>query len=133
MKYRNRINEKTEKEIIPSEKWLVSFKKHNRNNLPPKIIIRQFYAQGYFEAYDIVRTFSEKLDLEIIWFKEKRKASDNFLNKTFSILESVCVYCNGIFNTNEPIPCLQQDCIHLFCSKKCMNNHFKLKHVNNNR
>ncbi|HET7642318.1 MAG TPA: hypothetical protein VFK40_02325 [Nitrososphaeraceae archaeon] len=132
MKYRNKIHEESKKEIIPSEKWLVSFKKHNKYDLNPKIIIRQFYAQGYFEAYDIVRTFSEKLGLEIIWFKEKRKASDNFLNKTFSMLESVCVYCNGMFNTNEPIPCLQQGCSHIFCSKKCMNNHFKLKHDNNN-
>jgi hypothetical protein len=131
MNYKNKIHEKSEKEIIPSEKWVVSFKKFTKNSPTPKIFIRQFYAQGYFEAYDIVRSFAEKLGLEIIWFKEKRKTSDIFLNKTFTILESICVYCNGIFNTNEPIPCLQQDCIHIFCSKKCMNNHYKLKHDKN--
>jgi hypothetical protein len=121
---------KLEKEIIPSEKWLVSFKSHNDNNksTTPQTIIRQFYAQGYFEAYDIVRTFSEKLDLEIIWFKEKRNCSSLFINKTFPILESICVYCNRIFNGNEPIPCIQEECIHIFCSLNCRNNHYRLKH-----
>ena len=128
MKYRNKIHEKSEKEIIPSEKWLVSFKKHNKYDSNPKIIIRQFYAQGYFEAYDIVRTFSEKLDLEIIWFKEKRNCSSLFINKTFPILESICIYCNKIFNGNEPIPCIQEKCIHIFCSLDCRNNHYRLKH-----
>lgn len=121
---------KLEKEIIPSEKWLVSFKSHNNNNksTTPQTIIRQFYSQGYFEAYDIVRTFSEKLDLEIIWFKEKRNCSSLFINKTFPILESICVYCNRIFNGNEPIPCIQEECIHIFCSLNCRNNHYRLKH-----
>ena len=119
---------KLEKEIIPSEKWLVSFKNYNNKNMTPQTIIRQFYAQGYFEAYDIVRTFSEKLDLEIIWFKEKRNCSSLFINKTFPILESICVYCNRIFNGNEPIPCIQEECIHIFCSLNCRNNHYRLKH-----
>ena len=122
----NTSTKKLEKDIIPSEKWLVSFKNHNNNKT--KTIIRQFYAQGYFEAYDIVRTISEKLDLEIIWFKEKRNCSDLFINKTFPILESICVYCNRIFNGNEPIPCIQEKCIHIFCSLGCRNNHYRLKH-----
>ena len=123
---KNTSTEKSEKEIIPSEKWLVSFKNYNNKNMTP--IIRQFYAQGYFEAYDIVRTFSEKLDLEIIWFKEKRNCSSLFINKTFPILESICIYCNKIFNGNEPIPCIQEKCIHIFCSLDCRNNHYRLKH-----
>ena len=121
--------EKSEKEIIPSEKWLVSFKNYNNKNMTPQTIIRQFYAQGYFEAYDIVRTFSEKFDLEIIWFKEKRNCSSLFINKTFPILESICIYCNKIFNGNEPIPCIQEKCIHIFCSLDCRNNHYRLKHL----
>ncbi|HEU5172672.1 MAG TPA: hypothetical protein VFT83_04005 [Nitrososphaeraceae archaeon] len=125
---KNTSIEKSEKEIILSEKWLVSFKNYNNKNMTPQTIIRQFYAQGYFEAYDIVRTFSEKLDLEIIWFKEKRNCSSLFINKTFPILESICIYCNKIFNGNEPIPCIQEKCIHIFCSLDCRNNHYRLKH-----
>ena len=128
MKSKNNSIKKLEKEIIPSEKWVASFKNYNNKNMTPQTIIRQFYAQGYFEAYDIVRTFSEKLDLEIIWFKEKRNCSDLFINKTFPILESICVYCNRIFNGNEPIPCIQEECIHIFCSLNCRNNHYRLKH-----
>jgi len=124
---KNTFTKKLEKEIISSEKWLVSFKHYNKNKTRQPII-RQFYAQGYFEAYDIVRTISEKLDLEIIWFKEKRNCSDLFINKTFPILESICVYCNRIFNSNEPIPCIQEKCIHIFCSLDCRNNHYRLKH-----
>lgn len=124
---KNTSTEKSEKEIIPSEKWLVSFKNHNNKSMT-QTIIRQFYAQGYFEAYDIVRTISEKLDLEIIWFKEKRNCSSLFINKTFPILESICIYCNKIFNGNEPIPCIQEKCIHIFCSLDCRNNHYRLKH-----
>ena len=128
---KNTSTKKVEKEIIPSEKWLVSFKNHNNNknkNMTPKIIIRQFYAQGYFEAYDIVRTISEKLDLEVIWFKEKRNCSSLLINKTFPILESICVYCNRLFNGNEPIPCIHEKCIHIFCSLDCRNDHYRLKH-----
>lgn len=125
---KNTYTKKLEKEIIPSEKWLVSFKNHNNKSMT-QTIIRQFYAQGYFEAYDIVRTFSEKLDLEIIWFKEKRNCSSLFINKTFPVLESICIYCNKIFNGNEPIPCIQEKCIHIFCSLDCRNNHYRLKHL----
>lgn len=125
---KNTYTKKLEKEIIPSEKWLVSFKNHNNKSMT-QTIIRQFYAQGYFEAYDIVRTFSEKFDLEIIWFKEKRNCSSLFINKTFPILESICIYCNKIFNGNEPIPCIQEKCIHIFCSLDCRNNHYRLKHL----
>lgn len=125
---KNTPTKKVEKEIIPSEKWLVSFKNHNNKNMTPQIIIRQFYAQGYFEAYDIVRTISEKLDLEVIWFKEKRNCSSLFINKTFPILESICVYCNRLFNGNEPIPCIHEKCIHIFCSLDCRNDHYRLRH-----
>ena len=96
---------KPEKEVIPSEKWLVSFKNHNNTKgVIPRLIIRQFYAEGYYEAYDIIRTYSEKLALEIMWFKEKRNCSNLFISKKFPLLESICVYCNRIFNDLEPIP-----------------------------
>lgn len=121
--------DKYEKEIIPLEKWLASFKNNNnRERINPRVLIRQFYAQGYFEAYDIIRNYSEKLGLEIIWFKEKRNCSHYFISKKFPELESICVYCNRIFNESEPIPCLQQDCLHIFCSTNCLENHIRLKH-----
>ena len=70
----------------------------------------------------------KKLNLEINWFKEKRKCSSSFINNPIPLLESICVYCNRVFNNNEPIPCKDGDCIHIFCSIKCVNNHYRLKH-----
>ena len=128
-KSKKKSDNKFEKEILPSEKWLVSFKNdNNRSSVNPRVLIRQFYAQGYYEAYDIIRTYAEKLALEIIWFKEKRNCSHYFISKTFPQLESICVYCNRIFNDMEPIPCLQENCKHIFCSMNCLDNHIRLIH-----
>lgn len=128
-KIKKKSDNKFEKEIIPSEKWLVSFKSNNnRSSVNPRVLIRQFYAQGYYEAYDIIRTYAEKLALEIIWFKEKRNCSYYFISKKFPQLESICVYCNRIFNEMEPIPCLQENCKHIFCSMNCLDNHIRLIH-----
>lgn len=128
-KIKKKSDNKFEKEIIPSEKWLVSFKNNNnRSSVNPRVLIRQFYAQGYYEAYDIIRTYAEKLALEIIWFKEKRNCSYYFISKKFPQLESICVYCNRIFNEMEPIPCLQENCNHIFCSMNCLDNHIRLIH-----
>lgn len=128
-KIKKKSDNKFEKEIIPSEKWLVSFKNNNnKSSVNPRVLIRQFYAQGYYEAYDIIRTYAEKLALEIIWFKEKRNCSYYFISKKFPQLESICVYCNRIFNEMEPIPCLQENCKHIFCSMNCLDNHIRLIH-----
>ena len=128
-KIKKKSDNKFEKEIIPSEKWLVSFKNNNnRSSVNPRVLIRQFYAQGYYEAYDIIRTYAEKLALEIIWFKEKRNCSHYLISKKFPQLESICVYCNRIFNEMEPIPCLQENCKHIFCSMNCLDNHIRLIH-----
>ena len=128
-KSKKKSDNKFEKEIIPSEKWLVSFKNNNnKSSVNPRVLIRQFYAQGYYEAYDIIRTYAEKLALEIIWFKEKRNCSHYLISKKFPQLESICVYCNRIFNEMEPIPCLQENCKHIFCSMNCLDNHIRLLH-----
>ncbi len=128
-KIKKKSDNKFEKEIIPSEKWLVSFKNNNNtSSVNLRVLIRQFYAQGYYEAYDIIRTYAEKLALEIIWFKEKRNCSYYFISKKFPQLESICVYCNRIFNEMEPIPCLQENCKHIFCSMNCLDNHIRLIH-----
>ena len=51
-----------DKEVIPYEKWLVAFaNKHHYNDS-----IREFYAQGYYEAYDMVMTYAEKEILDEI-------------------------------------------------------------------
>ncbi|MGZ8890452.1 MAG: hypothetical protein ACXW0J_03515, partial [Nitrososphaeraceae archaeon] len=80
-------------------------------------------------TYDIIRTYPEKLTLEIMWFKEKRNCSNMFISKKFPLLESICVYCNRIFNDLEPIPCLKENCIHTFCSTDCLKNHIRLRHI----
>jgi len=42
-KNKNTLPKKSEKEIIPSEKWLASFKNHNnKKSITPQILLRQF-------------------------------------------------------------------------------------------
>ena len=50
-----------EEDIIPAEKWLVSFR---RNGKP---FIRQFRAEGYYEAYDTVLTHALPLWNLVYW------------------------------------------------------------------
>ena len=60
------------------EKWIVSFIKSDNLN---KIYYRQFYAAGFYEAYDRVMTFMEKTNYKILWYKEKRKCGLYFKKK----------------------------------------------------
>jgi len=112
---------RNEDEIIPSEKWLVSFRKNGRS------FIRQFRAEGYYEAYNTVLTYAEKRKSEVLWFKEKRNC-DQHLNRNYPELETICVYCRAIFNEKEPIPCYDENCKAIFCSKNCMNEHYIFRH-----
>ena len=113
---------KYEEDLIPTEKWLVSLRKDG------KPFIRQFRAEGYYEAYDTVLTHIEKHRLEVLWFKEKRDCDHRYMNKNYPDLESVCVYCIAIFNETEPIPCYDENCNTKFCSKTCMKEHYKFRH-----
>lgn len=119
----------SEDKILLSEKWLVAFKNPNsKKNPESSIFIRQFYAPGFYEAYDIVATYAEKLKLNILWFKEKRNCDDTYINNNYLQLESFCTYCNNKFNNIDPIPCIKEDCVAEFCSKECIRDHYKMRH-----
>ena len=113
---------------LPEEKWLVAFRNPSSRKDPDgSVFVRQFYAPGYYEAYDTVITHAEKTGLEVMWFREKRSC-EPFINKTFPLLESICTYCNKKFNHLEPIPCSAQSCSAMFCSHECMTGHSAMKH-----
>lgn len=131
------MNNKTQKRTavadsddVSLEKWLVAYrnpasKKHSA--VGGSVFMRQFYAPGFYEAYDTVFTHAEKMNLEVLWFQEKRNC-EHFLNYNFPWLESLCTYCNKKFNHAEPVPCSYDDCSAEFCSRECMADHFKLRH-----
>ncbi|HKU49416.1 MAG TPA: hypothetical protein VJP79_05670, partial [Nitrososphaera sp.] len=99
-----------ESEDLPAEKWLVAFQNPDSKKHPAgHVFVRQFYAQGYYEAYDAVMTHAENMGLEVLWFREKRSC-EPFLNRNFPELESVCTYCNRRFNHSDPIPCSVEGC-----------------------
>lgn len=113
---------------LPEEKWLVAFRNPSSRKQPEgAVFVRQFYAPGYYEAYDIVISHAEKIGLEVMWFREKRSC-EPFLNKTFPELESTCTYCNRRFNHSEPIPCPSDGCGASFCSRECMTGHSAMRH-----
>ena len=61
------------------EKWLVAFRNPSSKRHPDgSVFVRQFYAPGYYEAYDTVMTHAEKTRLEILWFREKRSCEPFF-------------------------------------------------------
>lgn len=91
------------------------------------VFIRQFYAAGFYEAYDIVLTYAENMNIEVMWFREKRSC-EPFLNYDVPELESLCTYCNKKFNDLEPMPCSHGGCNAEFCSRQCMENHLALRH-----
>ena len=63
------------------EKWLVAFRNPSSKRHPDgSVFVRQFYAPGYYEAYDTVMTHAEKSSLEVLWFREKRNC-EPFLNR----------------------------------------------------
>jgi hypothetical protein len=112
-----------------AEKWLVSFRNPSSGKGPDgSTFLRQFYAPGYYEAYDKVITHAEKTGLQVMWFREKRRCGP-FVNRTLPELESICTYCNKRFNHDNPIPCTADKCAGEFCSRQCMDEHARLKHL----
>jgi hypothetical protein len=114
-----------EKNIVPYEKWIVSFSDSRKNS---KISYREFFAQGFYEAYDIVMTFAEKQNVDVRWFKEKRNCGGSISNYKITKLESFCTYCNRKFNHADPIPCNHANCYSIFCSRECLDDHVMLLH-----
>jgi len=115
-------------EDLPLEKWLVAYRNPNsKKHTGGSVFVRQFYAPGYYEAYDMVLTHAENMALEVLWFREKRSC-EPFLNRDFPGLESVCTYCNKKFNQSEPVPCSHDGCDSDFCSMECMAGHHAMRH-----
>jgi hypothetical protein len=113
---------------VPLEKWLVCYRNISSKKHPDgSAFIRQFYAAGFYEAYDTVLTYAENMNMEVIWFREKRSCG-HYLNCNFPELETLCTYCNKKFNDPEPVPCKHEGCKAEFCSMDCMANHLILRH-----
>jgi hypothetical protein len=123
------ISKKNELENPVEEKWIVAF---IRPNTLRKIYYRQFYAMGFYEAYDRVMTFMEKTNYQILWYKEKRNCGLYFTKKEIPFLEFVCTFCNKKFNNIEPIKCNFENkntCTSEFCSFNCRQEHFYYVHI----
>jgi hypothetical protein len=118
-----------ERDLMPQEKWLVAFRDPKAKSQPEgRFIFRQFYAPGFYEAYDKVLTYAEKRNFDVMWFKEKRSCDACYINRTFPELELTCTYCNKRFSNMESIPCQIEECELEFCSKTCMLEHRTLRH-----
>jgi hypothetical protein len=115
---------------LPTEKWLVAYRNPASKKHPEySVLMRQFYAAGYYEAFDTVLTHAERMNFEVLWFREKRSC-EPFLNRTFPELEATCTYCNKKFNHSEPVPCMNSCCNSEFCSRECMEDHSAMRHKN---
>lgn len=111
---------------VPAEKWLVAFRNPSGRGPEGSMFVRQFYAPGYYEAYDTVLTHAEKMNLEVLWFREKRNCGP-YMNRNYPELESRCTYCNKKFG-HEPVPCASEGCELEFCSRECMAEHIAHRH-----
>lgn len=113
-----------EDQLITYEKWVVALLKNTQNH---KFFLKEFYAQGYYDAYDIVMTYAERTRTTALWFKEKRNVGYPECNINFPKLEYVCTYCNREFDDRDPIPCMKGTCLSYFCSKDCFQQHVHLR------
>jgi hypothetical protein len=123
------VSKRDESQTPVEEKWIVAFIQPNTLN---KIYYRQFYAPGFYEAYDRVMTFMEKTNHKILWYKEKRKCGLYFSKKVIPYLEFICTFCNNKFNNIEPIKCNFESnniCTSEFCSLNCKQEHFYYVHI----
>ena len=118
-----------ESDEIPFQKWIVMLKDYKNNQKDPKIFIRQFMAQGYYDAYDMVRSYAERSNQEILWFKEKRVCPEYYLT-SFPWLEYSCRYCNARISDKDPLTCNINGCTAILCSKNCIRNHMLMRHKN---
>jgi hypothetical protein len=118
------------KDELPLEKWLVAYRSPSSKRGPEGAkFVRQFFAPGFYEAYDIVLSHAEKMNLEVLWFREKRNCG-HYMNRNYPELEGLCTWCNRKFG-QEPVPCMHGGCELVFCSRDCMNEHSYHKHTHN--
>ena len=119
-------DESNEDHLVIYEKWVVALQNNPENR---KFSLKEFYSQGYYEAYDIVMTYAERTHATVLWFKEKRGVGYPECNVNFPKLEFVCTYCNREFADPDPIPCTNETCLLYFCSKYCLQQHQVLRKV----
>jgi hypothetical protein len=112
---------------LPQEKWLVAYRNPSGNGPEGSTFVRQFRAPGYYEAYDTVLTHAEKMNLEVLWFREKRNCGP-YMNRNYPELEGLCTWCNRKFGQSEPVPCGSEGCEAEFCSRRCMEEHAARRH-----
>lgn len=115
-----------EDHFVVYEKWVVALQNNPENR---RFFLKEFYSQGYYEAYDIVMTYAERTHVTVLWFKEKRGVGYPECNVNFPKLEFVCTYCNREFADPDPIPCTNETCLSYFCSKCCLQQHQVLRKV----
>jgi hypothetical protein len=119
-----------EEDSLPYEKWLAAFRNGPDSEMSEGYeFLRQFHATGFYEAYDVVATYAEKSQVEILWFMEKRECGYPFVNNNYPELESICTYCNGFFSYMDSIPCPSPGCSSEFCSKICLQDHVGFRHI----
>lgn len=119
-------------DYLPLEKWIVLLRDNDNLKEYPSVFFRQFLAKDYYEAYDIVRSYAERSNFEIVWFKEKRECPE-YYSKAFPFLEFFCTYCNRKFNSVYQVNCNLDECNAIFCSSICIKEHVKLKHAVNKK
>jgi hypothetical protein len=116
-------------DITPMEKWLVAFRNRNPGRTTGSIHIREFQCGGYYDALERVQGYAEKTDNEVLWFKEKRACGEPLAYSIQLPLGCFCTYCNVEHNTDDSIPCQEQHCNSILCSRKCYEHHMQLKHM----
>lgn len=115
---------------LPQGKWLVAYRNPSSKKGPDgSTFVRQFFAPGFYEAYDRVLTHAEKMNLEVLWFREKRNCGP-YMNCNYPELEGLCTWCNKKFG-DESVPCSHGGCKLEFCSRQCMQEHCTHRHTNN--
>ena len=67
-------------DLIPMIKWLVAFRNRNPHGSTGIITIREFLCGGFYEAFERVQGYTEKTNVEVLWFKEKRTCDEPLIN-----------------------------------------------------
>lgn len=115
-------------DFLPLEKWIVLLRYSGGLRKHPRVFFRQFLAKDYYQAYDIVRSYSDRSNFEIVWFKEKRECPE-YYSRALHFLEFHCTYCNREFNNDYQLNCNIDKCQAIFCSDICIKEHIRLKHA----
>src|SRR5215212_7999296 len=89
---------------VPLEKWLVCYRNPASKKHPSgSVFIRQFYAAGFYEAYDTVLTYAENMNVEVMWFREKHSCKP-FLNYDVPELETLATSVTRSSMTSRQCP-----------------------------